>query len=86
MNKIRMIICLSNQIHVYDLIKISCLVVLTTSLNPNGLCALASFSGSYLCFPDGNDGNVVMYDSLGLRLVNEIAAHKNPIIAMEFNR
>lgn len=53
LNRERLIICLENQIHVYDLASMKCLQVLSTAPNPLGLAALSTESSSYLIFPSG---------------------------------
>lgn len=63
-----------------------CLQVLSISSNPSGLFALSSESSSYLAFPTGSLGGVVLYDCLSLRLISQIDAHKNSVVALTFNR
>jgi autophagy-related protein 18 len=86
MNRERLIVRLEGQIHVYDLATMKCLQVLTIAPSPSGVVALSAESSSYLAFPSGNAGGVVIYDCLTLRLVTQIDAHKNSIAALEFNR
>jgi autophagy-related protein 18 len=63
-----------------------CLQVLSISPNPSGLFALSSEGSSYLAFPTGSAGGVVLYDCLSLRLLSQIDAHKNSVASMTFNR
>jgi autophagy-related protein 18 len=86
LNRERVIICLETQIHVYELSSMKCLQVLSIASNPYGLLALSSENSSYLAFPSGSAGGVVLYDCLSLRLLSQIDAHKNNVVSMTFNR
>lgn len=86
MNKQRLVICLETEIHVYDLASMECLHVLATAQNPDGQIALSSEASCYMAFPTENVGSVVLYDCLSLRLLSQIYAHKNAVVAMAFNR
>ena len=90
MNRERVVVCLETQLHVYELASMKCLQILSTSPNPSGLLALSGESSSYLAFPAGTSvsgqGALVLFDCVSLRLLSQIDAHRNSLIAMEFNR
>lgn len=120
----RMIICLQDQIHIYDLNTIKCIQILSATATSNGLIAYAPEPVSYLAFPttfgtpssgavtavgtagstsSGSTkggpgsayasvlaptnacGGVLIYDTISLRLITQINAHRNGIAAMEFS-
>lgn len=86
LNKLRIIICFSKLIHVYDLTTMERLLALQTGSNENGVLALSNENTCYLAFPSGPLGGVVLYDCISLRLLNQLDAHKNAICAVEFNK
>jgi len=85
LNRERVVVCLETQIHVYDLASMKCLQVLSIAPNPSGLVALSTEPSSYLVFPSGTGGGIVLYDCITLRLLSQIDAHKSPIAAVHFN-
>lgn len=85
LNRERLVICLETQVHVYELSTMKCLQVLTTLPNPLGLFTLSSENSSYLAFPSGSAGGIVLYDCISLRLMGQIDTHKNCVVAMSFN-
>eukprot|EP01041_Mallomonas_annulata_P002085 gene2085-4074_t len=91
MNKCRLLVCLENHIHIYDLVAISCLQVLATASNPEGLIAISRENKPYMAFPStsfpsSSPGDVILYDCMSLRILSQISAHKSTVVAIEFNR
>lgn len=92
LNNQRMVVCLEKHIHIYDLATVNCLQVLSTSVNLKGLMSLSDHHTSYLAFPVAGtatagepEGEVVLYDTVALRLISQIKAHKKPVVAVEFS-
>lgn len=87
MNKLRLIVCLDLTVHIFDLTSIVCLQVLSTTVNINGVIALSSEEKSYLAFPSGVvSGDVIIYDTISLKILSQFHAHKTEITNIEFNR
>eukprot|EP00607_Mallomonas_marina_P009641 CAMPEP_0182419600 /NCGR_PEP_ID=MMETSP1167-20130531/4016_1 /TAXON_ID=2988 /ORGANISM="Mallomonas Sp, Strain CCMP3275" /LENGTH=453 /DNA_ID=CAMNT_0024594601 /DNA_START=1 /DNA_END=1362 /DNA_ORIENTATION=+ len=86
MNKSRLIVVLETHIHLYDLEGLTCLQVLATSKNTDGLIALTREDSSIMALPGPSVGDVILYDCIALRLLSQILAHKSALVAMEFNR
>jgi hypothetical protein len=72
--------------HIFELSLMSCIQILTTTSNPNGLVVLSDKDTQLLAFPHGNPGDVVIYDCLAPRLMGKITAHKTALVEMQFNR
>lgn len=86
MNLERLVACCETQIHIFELSLMSCIQILTTTSNPNGLVVLSDKDTQLLAFPHGNPGDVVIYDCLAPRLMGKITAHKTAVVEMQFNR
>ena len=86
MNKDRLVVCLESQLHIYELSTMKCLQVLSTSPNPLGVFAFSGDACSFLAFPSGSIGSVVLYDTTALRLLSQIEAHRNAIQDLQFDR
>jgi WD40 repeat protein len=86
MNTDRLVACLEAQIHIFELAQMTCIQILNTSSNLEGLVALSDRESQLLAFPHGNAGEVVIYDCLAPRLLAKVPAHKAPVVEMQFNR
>lgn len=87
LNMLRMIVCLELSMHIYDIKSVACLQVLSTSANITGIISLSNEENSYLAFPSSNSGgDVILYDSITLKILSQFQAHKSDIAVIEFNR
>lgn len=86
MNLERIVVCLESQIHIFELALMSCIHVLSTTPNPDGLVVLSDKDTQFLAFPHGSPGTVVLYDCLAPRILQKIEAHKSSIAEMQFSR
>jgi autophagy-related protein 18 len=68
----RLVVCLEDQIHIFDVPHMKCLVTLTTPKNPNGLLALSKEGSSFLAFPSRREGELVLYDAVALKLLSQV--------------
>jgi hypothetical protein len=86
MNLERLVVCCETQIHIFELALMSCLHVLSTTPNPNGIVVLSDKDTQFLAFPHGTPGHIVIYDCLAPRILQKIIAHKSAVVEMQFSR
>ncbi|KAF8384462.1 atg-18 [Pristionchus pacificus] len=89
MNRDRLIVCLEECIHVYNLrdMKQVMHTICDTPPNRTGMIDLSSCgSPSLLAYPGStSSGQVHMFDAMSLTSVNSFMAHANPLSALRFN-
>lgn len=87
MNRKRLVVVLEEKISIYDLTTMNAVQTIQTVPNPSAVCALsADAERPYLAYPKNFEtGELVVYDTIGLKDVCAIQAHKSPISAVTFN-
>ncbi|KAM7217142.1 WD40 domain protein [Rhypophila decipiens] len=109
LNRKRLIIVLEDEIYVYDISNMSLLKTISTSPNPNAICALSpSSENCYIAYPlpkpreqtnvrrpahappqsdyvPPTAGEVMIFDTVTLKALNVIEAHKSPLCCIALN-
>ncbi|CAK7267458.1 autophagy protein [Sporothrix epigloea] len=109
LNRKRLAVVLEDEIYLYDIANMSLLYNITTSPNPNAICALSpSSENCYIAYPlpkpreDRDDrrpshapplssyiaptsGEVLIFDTITLKAVNVIEAHRSPLSCIAVN-
>lgn len=87
MNRQRLVVILEKKIYIFDLNSMQILETLETSANPQAICMLSASDNGYLCFPSGaSPGEMLLYDTNNLSVLNALQAHKAPVVAVAFNQ
>ncbi|CAM9159265.1 unnamed protein product [Discosporangium mesarthrocarpum] len=101
LNRKRVVVCLREAMHVFDIADMKCLQTLETAPNPHGVVALSpNEDNCYLAFPDGlqstetravggratGGGEVIFYDALTLKVLNKVLACRSRVVAVSFSR
>ena len=96
-NRSVLVVVLETIIYVYDIKTINLLhQIVDIPTNPQGISTLASChvignpegigTNSYLAYPSSNTiGEVYIYDTVGLRFITAIEAHRSPLSCISFN-
>lgn len=97
LNRRRLVVVLSMAVYVYDISNMKLLHIIDTSVNPDGLCALASTSDEcFMVYATCNEGthetsgntsprtssSVVVYNLHTLTMVNVVPAHRSRIACL----
>merc|ERR1711907_657935 len=97
LNRQRLVLVLETTIYIYDISNMKLVhVISSTPKNTAGVCALSSCHipgqenapdvNNFLAYPAKDDsGQVYIYDTINLRLMNAIEAHDTPVVSMAFN-
>ena len=86
LNKTRIIICLRNKMHIYNMMNMKFLISKTFNLSLTRLALSPSYECPYMVYSNNVDtGNVVVYDVQSLMVKNSIEAHKSPILKLTIN-
>ncbi|CAK7264920.1 autophagy protein [Sporothrix epigloea] len=109
LNRKRLAVVLEDEIYLYDIANMGLLYNITTSPNPNAICALSpSSENCYIAYPlpkpreDRDDrrpshapplssyiaptsGEVLIFDTITLKAVNVIEAHRSPLSCIAIN-
>ncbi|SAL98605.1 hypothetical protein [Absidia glauca] len=94
MNRRRLVVVLKEQIFVYDISNMKLLHTTETNTNLQAICALSPSSDNcYIAYPSGDqtphssfpNGDVEIFDTLSLQLVNIVQAHKSPVSNIAMN-
>jgi autophagy-related protein 18 len=111
LNRKRLVVVLEDEIYLYDILNMAWIHTMSTSPNPNAICALSPSSEKcFIAYPfpkpreGGGDkrpshapplssyvpptsGQVLIFDTLSLKPVNVIEAHRSPLccIAMSYD-
>jgi len=90
MNMKRLVVVLETKMHIHDLQSLKTLMVVQTEPNPRGLCALTPnnecWDHCYLAYPNSaTEGEVTVYDALGLQIQRMLPAHNGVLANMAFN-
>lgn len=88
MNHQRLVVILEKKLYIFDLNSMQILETLETRPNPRAICMLSASDNGYLCFPSSaidSPGEILLYDTNNLSVLNAIQAHKAPIVAVAFN-
>ncbi|UKZ55320.1 autophagy protein [Trichoderma virens] len=93
LNRKRLAVVLEEEIYLYDISNMSLLYTIPTSPNPSAICALSASSEN--CGPPHappqsayvapTSGEVLMFDTLTLKAVNVIEAHRSPLSCISLN-
>jgi len=87
LNRTRFVVVLENKVHVFDMKSMKMLHKLDIVSNPFGVAALSySPENCYLAVPASTEkGQVLLYDTKNLQVVDVIHAHESPVRHMAFN-
>ena len=88
MNRQRLLVCLENKIHVYDMGNLKQLHTVETAPNPRGLFTLSPNAdvNSFAAYPGSKQtGEVVIMDTLTNHAISVVTAHYSPLACMAFN-
>ncbi|CAM9934685.1 unnamed protein product, partial [Choristocarpus tenellus] len=97
LNRKRVVVCLREALHVFDIADMKCLQTLETAPNPHGVMALSpNEEKCHLAFPGGSQGGgkrggggageVILYDALTLKVLNKVVACRSRVVAVCFSR
>lgn len=80
-------VVLEKKIYIFDLNSMQILETLETHPNPQAICMLSPSDNGYFTFPSGESaGELLLYDTNNLSVLNALQAHKAPIVAVAFNQ
>lgn len=109
LNRKRLAVLLEEEIYLYDISNMTLLHTISTSPNPNAICALSPSSDNcYLAYPlpkpreepidrrpahapplpayvAPTTGEVMIFDTIALKAINVIEAHKSPLSSISTN-
>lgn len=86
MNRKRMAVFLEDKIHIYDITTMNRVHSIECAPNINGIGALSSDADyPYLAYPAGNGGDISIFDTMTLRPVCNIPAHKTKLAVVNFS-
>jgi len=86
LNKSRLLACLKDKIHIYNMTNMKFLVSVNVSFTLGRLALSPSSDCPYLVYSDSiENGNLVIYDVHALIQKKEVLAHKSPIIRLAIN-
>lgn len=86
MNRKRMAVFLEDRIHLYDITTMNRVHSIECTPNLQGIGALSSDADyPYLAYPTGNGGDISIFDTMTLKPVCNIAAHKTKLSVINFS-
>ncbi|RKP13495.1 WD40-repeat-containing domain protein [Piptocephalis cylindrospora] len=94
LNRRRLVVLLEEQIYVYDISNMKLVHTIETSPNTNAVIALSpSSENCYLVYPSHSPssaspfagGDILIFDTLSLQVVNMVQAHKSPVSCVSIN-
>ena len=86
MNRQRLVVVLEKKIYIFDLNTVQILETLDTAPNPRGMGCLSPSANGFFAFPSGAaPGELLLYDTTNLSVLNALQAHKASIMALTFN-
>lgn len=88
LNRMRMVVCLEESIHLHDIHDMKHLhTIHDTPVNKHGVCALSADNDSSLFAYPGSSllGEMNIFDAVNLRAVNSFRAHESPLAVVAFN-
>ena len=86
LNKTRLIVCVKDKIHIYNMINMKFLKAITANYSLARLALSPCHENPYLVYSDSIDtGKTSIYDTHSLSLSNSVMAHKSPILKLTIN-
>ena len=86
LNKSRLIACLKDKIHIYNMTNVKFLHSIDVKFSLTRLALSPSSDSPYLVYSDNIEtGQVTIYDVHNLAVKNSVEAHKSPILKLAIN-